>query len=209
LAGADHKPKPGTVVFDIGGVLIDWDPRYLYRQLFAGDDAAMEHFLTHICSTTWNLMQDAGRSFAEAVDELSARYPEHRDMIVAYDQRWEEMVPGTLEESVEILQTLCSNGTPLYAITNFSAEKFALMRRRYEFFDGFIDIVVSGEVRLIKPDRAIYLRLLNDHRLDAADCVFIDDSAFNVHGAQQVGMQAIHFRSPAQLRQALTEMELL
>jgi 2-haloacid dehalogenase len=206
---AENQNKPRVVVFDVGGVLLDWDPRYLYRKLFEGDDAAMDHFLTHICSTTWNLLQDAGRPFREAVAELSERHPEHAELIAAYDHRWEEMVPGTIEDTVEILHQLQANSTPLYAITNFSMEKFALMRERYAFFKAFAGIVVSGEVRLIKPDQAIYLRLLHDYELNAADCVFIDDSPYNVAGAERIGMHAIHFQSPAQLRQALTDFDLL
>ena len=201
--------KPNVVVFDVGGVLLDWNPRYLYRKLFSGDEDAMEYFLTHICSSTWNLLQDAGRPFAEAVAELSERYPKHADNIAAYDQRWEEMITGTIEDTVTILQRLQANATPLYAITNFSTEKFALVRERFDFFEAFAGIVVSGEVKLLKPDRAIYLRLLNDYQLNAADCVFIDDSPINASGAENVGMHAIHFQSPEQLHQALSKQGLL
>jgi 2-haloacid dehalogenase len=201
--------KPTALIFDIGGVLIDWNPRYLYRKLFPGDEAAMEHFLTHICSTTWNLMQDAGRSFAEGVAELTARYPEHAALITAYHERWEEMVPDAIAETVEIFWALKAQQVPLYAITNFSSEKFALMRRRFEFCRAFEGIVVSGEVRLIKPDPAIYLRLLEKYGLNAEDCMFIDDSFINVRGAEAVGMQTLYFQSPQQLRGELKRLQLL
>lgn len=201
--------KPNTVVFDVGGVLLDWNPRYLYRQLFDGDDQAMEYFLTHICSNTWNLLQDAGRPFSEAVSELSLRYPEYAHHIIAYDQRWEEMIAGAIDASVDILRQLNDRNVPLYAITNFSTEKFSLVRYQFDFFDRFDGIIVSGAVRLLKPDPAIYLRLLNDYDLNAEDCVFIDDSAINVSGAERVGMQAIHFQSAQQLQQVLTEQGLL
>lgn len=208
-----------AVVFDVGRVLIEWDPRHLYRGLFGvtGDGsaadaeraAAMEHFLTHVCSHTWNLLQDAGRSFADAVAELSERHPEHATLIAAYDSRWEEMVPGAIDGSVEILERLAASGVPLYAITNFSREKFAQTRARFDFFRHFRAILVSAEVRLIKPDPAIYLRLCADHGLQPADCVFIDDSPINVAAAEQVGMHGVLFRSPEQLGRALGGLELL
>ena len=205
----NNKPVPQTVVFDVGGVLLDWNPRYLYRQLFAGDDDAMEYFLTHVCSHTWNLMQDAGRSFADGVGELSARYPEHAALISAYDERWPETVAGAIAGSVEILHELHRQATPLYAITNFSTEKFAYSKTQYDFLNIFLDTVVSAEVKLVKPDPAIYLTLLQKNNLQAADCVFIDDSAVNIHGARQVGMHAIHFQSPEQLRAELQGLNVL
>lgn len=197
------------VVFDVGGVLIDWNPRHLYRKLFAGDDAAMEYFLTHICSATWNLMQDAGRSFAEGVAELTERYPEYAALIAAFHERWEEMVPGPIEGTLEILRLLKQRGIPLYVITNFSVEKFTLTRRRFDFFTLFEGIIVSGEVRLIKPDPAIYLRFLSEYDLRAGDCVFVDDSFLNVHAAQAIGMQGIQFQSPQQLQRELAALQLL
>ena len=201
------KQQPTTVVFDVGGVLLDWNPRYLYRKLF-DDEAVMEHFLTHICSNTWNLMQDAGRSFADGVAELSTRYPEHADLIAAYDTRWLETVNGTIEQSVTLLERLKAQNTPVYAITNYSREKFAITRQQFDFPQLFDGVVVSGEVRLLKPDPAIYLRLLNDYQLQAEDCVFIDDSPVNVTGAQRVGMHAIHFQTPQQLEDELTSLGL-
>lgn len=197
-----------NVVFDIGGVLIDWNPHYLFRQLIA-DEAERDYFLTHICSHTWNLLQDAGRPFAEGVAELSARYPDYAGLIAAYHERWEDMLGGTIADSVALLNDLKARGTPIYAITNFNQETFARCRQLHPFLDDFAGIVVSGEVKLLKPDPAIYLRLLRDHGLNAADCVFIDDVEINVHGAERVGMHAIHYRDPAQLRQALTRLDLL
>lgn len=209
ISDSTPHPQARTVVFDIGGVLLDWNPRYLFRQLFAGDEQAMEYFLTHVCSHTWNLMQDAGRPFSDAVSELSARFPDHAAFIEAYDKRWEEMVSGAIEESVTIFETLLSRGVPVYAITNFSAEKFELCLNRFTFLRRFHGTVVSGAVRLIKPDPAIYLRLLQDHDLSAGECVFIDDQPNNVRGAQAVGMHGIHFQSPAQLQNALSALKLL
>jgi len=201
-------PKPSTVVFDIGGVLLDWNPRYLYRKIF--DDAQeMEYFLTHICSHTWNLLQDAGRSLGDGVAELSLRYPQYAEQIAVFHSRWLETVDDAIHDSVAILRELQQRGTPLYAITNFNQETFALCRERYDFLNEFQGIVISGEVKLLKPDPAIYLRLLQDHALQADDCVFIDDSESNAKGAQQVGMHGLHYRSPEQLREALCALQLL
>jgi 2-haloacid dehalogenase len=198
-----------TLIFDIGGVLIEWNPRHLYRKLFQGDDISMEHFLTHICSDTWNQMQDAGRSFAEGVAELSARYPDLADLIAAYDERWEEMVPGAIEDSVALFEALQRRGCPIYGLTNFSREKFALTQRRFAFLKTFDGLVVSAQVGLVKPDPAIYLHLLDSYKLQAKNCIFIDDSRINVEAAAKLGMQAIRFESPAQLRTSLSELGVL
>ena len=199
---------PSIVVFDIGGVLLDWNPRYLYRKIF-DDEQEMDYFLTHICSHTWNLLQDAGRPLAEGVAELSARYPHYTEQIAAYHTRWLETLSGVIQESLAILRELQHRNTPLYAITNFNQETFALCRRHYDFLNEFLGIVVSGEVKLLKPDPAIYLRLLHDYNLRAEDCVFIDDSEVNAKGAQQVGMHGIHFRSAPELRLELQGLGLL
>jgi hypothetical protein len=129
-----------------------WNPRHLYRELFAGDgDDAMEWFLAEVCTPEWNLQQDAGRPFAEAVAELTRRFPEHAELIAAYDTRWEEMVRGAHDETIEIVRELKTQGTPLYCLTNFSAEKFPSMRRRFDVFDLFDGTVVSAEIGMVKP----------------------------------------------------------
>ena len=197
-----------NVVFDIGGVLIDWNPRHLYRKLIP-DEARREWFLTHVCSHTWNLLQDAGRPFAEGIAELTARYPDYAEWIAAYHARWDEMLGGAHEDTVALLRTLRERDVPVYAITNFNAETFARCRRHHPFLHDFDGIVVSGEVRLLKPDPAIYLRLLEGHALRAEECVFIDDVEANVRGAEQVGMHGIHYRSADQLRTALAGYGLL
>src|SRR5215813_9339991 len=144
------------VVFDLGGVLIDWNPRHLYRRLFAGDEATMEHFLTAICSQSWNEEQDRGRSIAEATALLAAQHPEHAELIEAYYGRWSEMLAGPIAGTVEIFETLDRAGVPLYALSNWSAETFVHARSRYAFLDRFRDILISGEVGLIKPDPRIF-----------------------------------------------------
>jgi 2-haloacid dehalogenase len=200
---------PSIVVFDIGGVLIDWNPRYLYRKLFAEDEAAMERFLAEICTADWNLEQDRGRDWDEAVRELSARYPEQAELIAAYHLRWEEMAPGPIPGTEGIVAALEARGVPLYCITNFSPSKLEMARRRFPVLDRFRGTVVSGVVGLVKPDPAIYRRLLDDHGLKAADCLFIDDVGKNVAGAQAVGMHAVRFTSAPALEDDLRRLRLL
>jgi 2-haloacid dehalogenase len=197
-----------NVIFDIGNVLVHWEPRALYRKIFASEDE-VEWFIANVCNSDWNLEQDRGRSFAEAVREATARFPEHADAIAAYDLRWHETVPGPIDGTVGILEELRQRGTPLYAITNFNQDKFRETLERFAFLRTFRDIVVSGDERLLKPDPAIYRVLLERNGIDAAACVFIDDSEKNVRGAEAVGMKAIHFTTPQALRADLAGMGLL
>lgn len=197
-----------NVVFDIGNVLVLWEPRALYAKIFATQDD-VEWFIANVCTHDWNLEQDLGRSFADGVRALTARFPDHAEAIAAYDRRWHETVLGPIDGSVAILEDLAARGTPLYAITNFNQDKFRETVDRFPFLRLFRDIVVSGEERLLKPDPAIYHRLLARNGLAAGTCVFIDDSLKNVAGAQAVGMQAIHFTGPEALRGALAGMGLL
>jgi 2-haloacid dehalogenase len=197
-----------NVVFDIGNVLVHWEPRALYRKIFASEDE-VEWFIANVCNSDWNLEQDRGRSFAEAVREATARFPEHADAIAAYDLRWHETMPGPIDGTVGILEELRQRGTPLYAITNFNQDKFRETLERFSFLRTFRDIVVSGDERLLKPDPAIYRVLLERNGIDAAACVFIDDSEKNVRGAEAVGMKAIHFTTPQALRADLAGIGLL
>ncbi|HET8729185.1 MAG TPA: HAD family phosphatase [Alphaproteobacteria bacterium] len=199
--------QPLVPVFDIGGVFLDWNPRHLYRKLFE-DEAAMEHFLETVCSPDWNLQQDAGRSWAEAVAELTERFPDHAEMIGYYDTRWEEMIPRIFHGTVGILEELQARG-PVYAITNFSVEKFAHAKTLWPFLASFDGCVVSGECRLLKPDAAIYRRLCDEYGLAPERCLFIDDVQKNVEGARAVGMQAVRFESPEQLRADLVVRGML
>jgi 2-haloacid dehalogenase len=201
--------EPHSVIFDFGGVLVDWNPRYLYRRLFPGDPAGMERFLAEVCTTEWNQRQDAGRPWAEAVAELIARHPAQADLIRAYHERWEETLGGPIDDSVAILGEVRAAGHRLYGLTNWSHETFPLARARYPFFDWFDGIVVSGEEKLIKPDPRLYLRLLERHRVDPARAVFIDDSPSNVEAAAALGIHGIHFRSPPALRDELTALGVL
>ena len=188
-------PSPTTLVFDIGNVLIGWDPRNLYGKVF-DDPERMEWFLAEVCHNAWNLEQDRGRLFAEAVAERTAAFPQLEAEIRAYDERWPEMISGPIEGSVKLLEALRGRGDRVYAITNFSHEKFAVAQDLFPFLRGFDGIVVSGDERVIKPDPAIYRLLLGRYALQPQDCVFVDDSRANVEGALAVGMQGIHFTSP-------------
>ena len=182
------------VIFDLGGVLIDWDPRHLYRKLFAGDEAAVEQFLATVCTHEWNRCQDAGRSFAEGARLLKAEHPDKAELIDAYCARFDEMMPGPIAGSVEILADLKSFGTPLYCLTNFSAETYPPTFERFEFLRWFRGVLVSGEVGVIKPDPRIFELLLERFAIDPKRAVYIDDVEANVTAARPLGIHAIHFQ---------------
>ncbi len=199
---------PQTVIFDLGGVLIDWNPRYLYRKLFE-DEAKMEHFLRVICTPAWNEQQDAGRPIAEAVAELTAQWPEQRALIQAFYGRWTEMLGGVIEETVEVLAALRQRSTPLYALTNWSAETFPHVENEYDFLTWFKGIVVSGREKMKKPDHRIYHVLLDRYGLNAADTVFIDDNAVNIAAAREIGLHGLPFSTAQTLRGDLEGLGLL
>lgn len=200
-------PDVDAVVFDLGGVLIDWNPRHLYRQLF-DDAAAMERFLAEVCSPAWNARQDAGRPWDEAVAELAARYPEQAALIAAFRDRWDEMLGGEIAGSVALLAELRGHGVPVYALTNWSQQTFPVAQARYPFLGWFGGIVVSGEEGLIKPDAAIYARMLQRFGLDPARTAFIDDAPANVAAAAALGLRALQFRDPERLRADLRGLRL-
>ena len=183
--------KPTTVVFDIGNVLLRWDPRNLYRTLF-DEEAEMEWFLSNVCTHDWNVEQDRGRDWDEAVALLVTDHPKHEPHIRAFHERWSETVSGVFEDHVALLLRLREAGVANYCITNFSGPKFDLAQERFPFLAGFDGVIVSGDERLLKPDPAIYPLLLDRYGLKAEDCVFIDDSKPNVEAARDVGMHAIH-----------------
>jgi 2-haloacid dehalogenase len=206
------QPHPNakirSVLFDLGGVLVDWNPRHLYRQMFL-DEGVMEHFLATVCTQAWNEEQDAGRPFFEGVELLIARYPEHAAAIRAYDLRWGEMLKGAIEESVAILAELRASGVPLFALTNWSAEKFPLARTRFAFLEWFDGIIVSGEERLKKPDRRIYQLAVERFGLAPAETLYVDDAEKNVRAADLLGFRTHHFVEPEELRNRLVGCGLL
>lgn len=203
--------RPEVVVFDLGGVLIDWNPRYLYRQLFPGDEAGMERFLATVCTPDWNETFDAGRPFREGIAELSREHPDEAARIAAYFDRWIEMVRGPIDPTVRLLERLAELGVPLYALTNWSAETFPLVRNdpAYGFFERFRDIVVSGELGVIKPDVAIFRALLDRVGRPAETCLFIDDAPRNVAAARRLGFLTHRFVEAASLEAELRARGLL
>jgi 2-haloacid dehalogenase len=203
------EPGRSVVVFDVGGVLIDWDPRHLYRKLFLGDEPAMEHFLANVCTHEWNRCQDAGRSFAEGARLLRLDHPDEAEMIDAYGARFDEMMAGPISGSVKILAELRERGTPLYCLSNFSAETFPPALERFDFLRWFRGMVISGEVGVIKPDPRIYEILLGRFAIDPHRAVYIDDVAANVEAARRFGIYGIHFTTPVALRKELVRLALL
>ncbi|HZP94275.1 MAG TPA: HAD family phosphatase [Burkholderiales bacterium] len=203
------SPLHDTVLFDLGAVLVDWNPRYLYRRHFDGDEAAMERFLDTVCPGHWVREMDAGKPIAQAIAERSRDFPEHAPLIRLWGTHWETMLRGPIEDTVEILAALKRRGTRLYALTNWSAENFPIARRRFDFFDWFADIVVSGEVGLAKPDPRIYRVAIERCRLAPAQTVFVDDNVHNVAAGERAGLHALHFTTPVQLRADLGKLGLL
>ena len=198
-----------TVIFDFGGVLIDWNPTYVFRQVF-DDEAEMNYFFEHICTPEWNEQQDAGRSLAEATERLVERHPEYEAPIRAYYGRWEEMLGGPIHGTVEILEEVhARNEHRLYGLTNWSHETFPVALERYDFLQRFEGIVVSGTEKVKKPDPKIYEILLSRYDIQPETAIFIDDVPGNVAAARERGINAVQFFSPEQLRQTLEEWEIL
>ena len=197
-----------AVVFDLGGVLIDWNPRYLYRQLF-DDEGAMEDFLATICTLEWHVAHDLGQSTAESCAALALEHPEHAPMIRAWADRTEDMVGGAIDETVEILAGLRAAGVRCYALSNMEPETFPVRMERFDFLQWFDGHVISGIEGVVKPDPKIFLRLLRRFDLQPARTLFIDDSAVNIEAARRLGIIAIHYESPTKLRTELEAMGLL
>jgi 2-haloacid dehalogenase len=203
-----NAQAPEAVIFDLGGVLIDWNPRHLYRKLIA-DEARREWFLSEICSPDWNLQQDYGRPIAEANAELCGRFPEHRELIQAFYGRWPEMLNGAIEPTVKVLERLDARGVPLYALTNWSAETYGIAEPMFPFLQRFRHVAVSGRLKMGKPDPRIYRHLLELGGLDPRRTVFVDDSAKNVDAAAALGLHAIRFTDADDLEQRLAALGLL
>src|SRR6201997_4781135 len=197
-----------VVVFDLGGVLIDWNPRYLYRKLFQ-HESEMEDFLANICTAQWNLQQDAGRSFTEACSALKLEHLDKAGMIDAWFERFDEMMAGPIVGTVDILAELREREVPIYALSNWSAETFPFAQKRFEFLQWFRAIFLSAEVRLVKPDPRIFVRFCEKFCLSPEQIIYIDDLQHNVEAARGIGMHAIRFRDPASLHEELVRLGLL
>lgn len=198
-----------TIIFDLGAVLIDWNPEFLYRKIF-DDESEMRYFLKNICTPEWNAQQDAGRKWADAVDLLLPQHPEYENEIRAYWQRWPEMLNGPISGTVEILQEIKKqNKYRLLALTNWSEETWPYAWEQYHFLQWFEGILVSGKEHMKKPDPRIYHLLIERYGIEPERSLFIDDSRANVESAQAVGIQAVHFTSPEQLLVQLQEAAII
>jgi 2-haloacid dehalogenase len=198
-----------AVIFDVGHVLYDWDPRFLYQELIA-DEAELDAFLRDVVTREWHFQHDAGRSFADTSAELAERHPHYRELIALYGPRFEDTIPGPIPGTHEIVCELDEAGVPLFAITNFSAEFWLPFRaREAALFDRFRDVVVSGEERMLKPDPAIFALAIARFGLEPGEAMFIDDRADNIEAAEVAGLIGHHFRDAPTLRSALAEFGLL
>ena len=193
-----------NIVFDFGGVLVDWNPEYLFKDVFS-DRSELDHFLENICTPDWNEKQDAGRSLSEAIRTLQERHPEYQDEIRLYYDEWTTMLGGPIEQNVALLKPLKMNYR-LFGLTNWSAETFPIAYDLYPLFQEFEGIVISGVERLAKPDERIYLLLLKRHRMTAADSLFIDDNERNIRVADDLGFHTIHLENDMCLKDELKRL---
>jgi 2-haloacid dehalogenase len=202
-AAAPAERQIDSVVFDLGGVLLDWNPRHLYRSIFRDDAATMERFLATVCTPAWNVELDRGHSFEAAVESLQQQFPEHHDHIAAYRARWIDMIGGTIDGTVEILELLAARDIALYALSNIPREGFDHASRKFPFFAHFRGALVSGDEGIIKPDPAIFRLLAQRFGLDPKRTLLIDDVPANAEGARSVRFHAHAFTTAQRLRDAL------
>lgn len=199
--------KIENIIFDFGGVLVDWNPRHLYKDHFQNENE-MEHFLTHICTDEWNVEQDRGRSLSEGTIMLQKKFPEFHSLIQFYYDKWETMLKSDIPETVALLHKL-KKKYKLYGLTNWSAETIPIAYKRFSFFKEFDGIVVSGEEKIIKPDKKIFHLLLDRYHLKAENSIFIDDNIHNIKAAEEIGLYAIHFENPIQLENKLRSINVI
>jgi len=198
-----------AIIFDLGGVLIDWNPNYVFDKLF-DDEEKKYYFFKYICTPDWNEEQDGGRSLSEATSLLVERHPEWKEYIEAFYGRWEEMLGGPIHDTVEIFRRLKEKGSyKLYALTNWSAELFPIALERYDFLHWFDGRVVSGEEKMRKPFPEFYHLTLERFGLRPEETLFIDDNLRNIKAAEEIGLHCIRFESAAQLEQKLIEGKIL
>lgn len=196
-----------TIIFDLGGVLIDWNPEYVYLDVFNGDRQKMKWFFDEICTSEWNLNQDAGYPLAKATEERIAMFPEHKELIEMFYGRWEEMLGDAIDDTVEILAQL-RNRFKVVALTNWSHETFPVALEKFDFLHWFEGIIVSGEEKTRKPFQDIYELTLNKFNLTAETSIFIDDNYENIQAANALGINGIHFKSPEQLKEQLSTFNI-
>ena len=197
------------VIFDLGHVLVDWDPRHLYRVRFAGDEAAMEHFLSQVCSPDWHCRVDAGLPWEQAIEELLPHHPAHAEHIRAYRNDWAQMFAGEVPGTAALLRRLQAKGYRLHALSNYPVEPVEFLYQRYTWMNAFEHVVISGRLGISKPDPRIYEHLLGVIERAPGCCLFIDDRPENVDGARTLGIDAIHFEGAGRLAQALVARGIL
>ncbi|MDA0984960.1 MAG: HAD family phosphatase [Bacteroidetes bacterium] len=201
--------KIKNIIFDLGGVLVDWNPEYVYLDVFKGDRKKMKWFFDEVCTFDWNENQDAGYPLAQATEDRIKLFPQYEEWIRVFYGRWEEMLGGPIEGTVKLLKALVAN--PDYravALTNWSAETFPVALKKFEFLHWFEGIVVSGTEKTRKPFADIYQITLDRYALNASDSLFIDDNLRNIEAAQALGIQTIHFKNPDQLQEALQLLQI-
>jgi len=199
--------KTENIIFDFGGVLVDWNPRYLYKHYFK-EDSEMEYFLKNICTEEWNLEQDRGRALSEGTTLLQNKFPEYKSLIQLFYDKWEVMLKSDIPETVALLYQL-KQKYKIYGLTNWSSETISIAYKRFDFFKEFNGIVVSGEEKIVKPDKEIFHLLLNRYHLNAEDTIFIDDNINNIETATEIGLYTIHFESTSQLEATLSSINVI
>ena len=200
--------KKQTIIFDLGGVLVDWKPEYVFLNEFKGDRKKMNWFFENICTNEWNEQQDGGKLISKATEERIKLFPKYKSLIKMYYEKWEFMLKGEISGSVEILKKLKKMKFNLIALTNWSAETFPVALKRFKFLKLFSGIVVSGEIQMLKPFPEIYNHTLKKYDLNPSECIFIDDRPVNVLGAKKCGIDGIIFETPVQLIKSLKKFEI-
>jgi len=199
-----------TIIFDLGGVLVDWKPEYLYRKVFNGNEKKVQWFLNNVCTSAWNAEQDAGRTIEEAENVKIAEFPEHEHLIRLFYSKWHQMFSGSIEENVALFKALKASGNfKIYALTNWSAEKWDLGLELFPFFNYFDGVVVSGQEKMRKPYLEIYELILNRFQINPEKTIFIDDNEENVIAAKALKLHGIHYKSPQQLLNELKSHKLI
>ncbi len=206
---APYNPPVKAIIFDVGNVLVRWDPRRAYEPLFKGKPQELDFFLSTVCTLEWHSRHDQGVPFRENISFLQKQYPEYAPMIAAYDSQWDNMFGGIIEGTIQILHQLHDLNYTLFGLTNFPAEKFSNFKQTHDFMDLFLDIIVSGEEKVTKPDPRIYQILLNRTGIPAAQSLFIDDREENIIAARKLGFQTHQFTSPENLKIYLVNHQII
>lgn len=201
--------KIDTIIFDLGGVLVDWKPEYLYRKVFNNDEDKVQWFLNTVCTSDWNIEQDGGRTIEEAVNSKIAEFPQYSEWIRLFYTEWQDMFSGPIAENVELFKNLkATDNYKIYALTNWSAEKWDIALELFPFFKSFDGVVVSGQEKTRKPYSKIYEIILNRYNINPEKTIFIDDNKENVLAAKKLKLHGIHYKSPQLLLEKLNTFQI-